>query len=127
MKIRKGFVSNSSSCSFVVKVKNDADRETTFEDICPYCGNTYMRTRNHILDDIDNLKRGLSEFADDVESQRLVDDYEFMMEIYPEYKYREDLDKIYVIEVSRHNTRRYDLVNEYIKNGDLELLDFNDG
>ena len=87
MKIRNGFVSNSSSSSFLIGIKKDFE-----EDICPHCGrrdksvmsmiNESSRetkihlTNNEIFEQIDKNRKGCENFANRLRKNRIEAIYE---------------------------------------------------
>ena len=118
MKMRNCFVSNSSSCSFIVKLVGDQDTEIK-EEICSQCGNIYKKAYDSILDEIDTLCKT----AEDEKSVCLTDyDDPFDTDIKAEFGYRDDAYKIYLIDVDKCNDERLNLINNYINKGVLEKI-----
>lgn len=113
MKIRKGFVSNSSSSSFVVKLK-DLPESVQKEMICPHCGSKYRHNFNTIFNYID----GLCRYAEDEITNNIFKETYLL----DDYKDRDDLNQIFVIEVDRCNTERINAIYDEIDNGNLELI-----
>ena len=113
MKIRTGFVSNSSSSSFIVKL-NKSPESIKREIICPCCGSKYNHHFNTIFNYIDNL----CGYRDEKTGNILKEPY-----LLDDYKGREDLGRIFVIEVDRCNTERINAIQKEVDNGNLELIE----
>lgn len=114
MKVRTGFVSNSSSSSFIVKLNKSPD-SIKREIICPCCGSKYNHHFNTIFNYIDNL----CGYGEDENTTNILKE-PFVLEY---YKNREDLGRIFIIEVDKNNFERRDAIYDEIENGNIELLE----
>jgi hypothetical protein len=118
MKVRKGFVSNSSSSSFIVKLTESFENgvETVQREmICPCCGSKYRHHFNTVFNYID----GLCYYEEDEKTASILKESYLLSD----YKDREDLGRIFVIELDRCNTERRDAIYNEIDNGNLELIE----
>ena len=115
MKIRKGFVSNSSSCSFIVKITDSSFEDFKTETICPCCGSKTTSVRNSVFNYIDSF---IGFNSNDEKTTNLINEDEV-----EDYKDRDDLNELFLIGVSNHNTDRIDAIDEMFTQGKLEFID----
>lgn len=120
MKIRNGFVSNSSSSSFIVTFKKGGDK-------CPCCG----RCNENILDIIDRTNRQYSDTAVVSLGNDILDGINYLKE-YNEQKYlklKKDINfyinadyEVAHIAISYHDELLKDFIREKSYNGDLIII-----
>lgn len=116
-KIRCGFVSNSSSSSFIFKIKDNTDQTMNVKDVCSCCGSEIERTWSSIISMIDAYKSGYD--CDDKETIPLNED----KYLNNEYINRDDLNQLYIVDVSRDNISRIEKIKDLDAQGQIEIIE----
>ena len=121
MKIRSGFVSNSSSSSFIVALKNK-------KDICPHCG----RSDPDFFDYLDSIKNSRDDDTflicegDYVMGKIAMDNISIekpKMDLLNEYIKDRSSWRVGIVSISYHDNFANDLFNKLKQSGNLVVID----
>ena len=118
MKIRKGFVSNSSSSSFIVGIKKS--------EACPHCGRSDISILEYIKNTEHSWNNSPSVSAEGIEG--ILEDRCYGIDDIDELKKKlegAESKGMQVVEfrVSNHDTSILDMIYEAAKHGSIEIIE----